>query len=65
MRESCFVEEIYCPSCGESFSVPVPPVSECPAEMDYDCEVCCRPFVLVIDADGHAEARGGGDGFGS
>lgn len=58
------MEEVCCPSCGELFFVPVPPAAELPAEMDYDCEVCCRPFVLVIDADGSAEARGGGEGFG-
>ena len=58
------MEEVCCPCCGEFFPIPVPPEGERPAQMDYDCEVCCRPFVLVIDRGGHAEARGSGEGFG-
>lgn len=59
------MEQVRCPSCGEAFFVTVPGLEECPAEMDYDCEVCCRPFVLLFDEFGHAESRGGGEGFGS
>jgi hypothetical protein len=26
--------------------------------MDYDCEVCCRPLILVVEADGSLFAEG-------
>ena len=51
-------EEVACPSCGEVFGIPVPPPGERPAELDYDCEVCCRPMLLVVDAEGGVEAVG-------
>ena len=53
--------EISCPTCGESFCVPPPDVSEVPCEWDYDCEVCCAPMRVFFTADGDgviAEARG-------
>lgn len=52
---------ITCPSCFQDFEVPVPPVPELPAELDYDCEICCRPMVIVFALDEgevRAEARG-------
>jgi hypothetical protein len=52
---------VICPSCFESFAIAVPPRSELPTELDYDCEICCRPMVIIIVADGHeirADARG-------
>ena len=52
---------VTCPSCFERFSIAVPPCEELPAELDYDCEICCRPMVIFIAADGDeilAEARG-------
>jgi hypothetical protein len=55
---SCCVQEVQCPSCGESFALAVPPLTECPAQLDYDCEVCCRPMVIVVDEEGRAEAVG-------
>lgn len=42
---------VTCPTCFEVFEVPLPPVGETPCEIDYDCEVCCRPMVIVIDAE--------------
>ena len=33
---------------------------ELPAEMDYDCEICCRPLILIFDESG-AYARGLGE----
>lgn len=51
---------VMCPTCGESFDVALPPAEELPAEMDYDCEICCRPMVLVMDEMG-AYARGLGE----
>jgi hypothetical protein len=41
--------EVTCPTCFEFFEVAVPPPEEQPAEVDYDCEVCCRPMVIVFN----------------
>lgn len=55
--------EVQCPSCFEVFSVPLPALAECPARLDYDCEVCCRPMVIVVDEGGSAMALGPDDSF--
>mgnify|MGYP000504183372 CR=1 FL=1 len=52
--------EVQCPTCFEWFSVACPAETEIPAEMDYDCEVCCRPLVIVFEPEG-ARAKGLGD----
>jgi hypothetical protein len=52
---------VTCPSCFQNFEVAAPPPEELPAELDYDCEICCRPMVIFIDGGGDdiwAEARG-------
>ena len=52
---------VTCPAYFQQFEVAAPPSEELPAELDYDCEVCCRPMVIFIeDDDGklRAEARG-------
>ena len=52
---------VTCPACGERFEVAAPPLAELPAELDYDCEVCCRPMVILVDGDDAevwGEARG-------
>jgi hypothetical protein len=51
---------VQCPTCFESFEVVMPPPEELPAEMDYDCEVCCRPMILLFDESG-GFARGLGE----
>jgi hypothetical protein len=51
---------VQCPTCFEWFEVARPPQSECPAEVDYDCEVCCRPLVICFDLEG-AWAKGLGE----
>lgn len=51
---------VTCPTCFESFEIALPGPDEQPCELDYDCEVCCRPMVVLIDG-GIAEARGLGD----
>jgi hypothetical protein len=51
---------VQCPTCFETFEVVMPPPEELPAEMDYDCEICCRPLILVFDESG-AYARGIGE----
>ncbi len=50
--------EVQCPSCFEFFTVAVPPAGECPTELDYDCEVCCRPMIISVDEGGGVLARG-------
>lgn len=40
--------EVTCPTCCETFEVAVPPPEELPAEIDYDCEICCRPMLIVF-----------------
>ena len=45
------ISEVTCPTCFELFSVPVPSREETPTEVDYDCEVCCRPMVVALDYD--------------
>ena len=51
---------VQCPTCFEWFEVAVPATDELPTELDYDCEICCRPMVIAFDRDG-AGARGLGD----
>jgi hypothetical protein len=43
--------EVTCPTCFEVFEVAMPHPDEMPAEVDYDCEVCCRPMVIVFTGD--------------
>ena len=44
---------VTCPTCFEDFDVPLPGLNEVPAEVDYDCEVCCRPMIVSfwVEAD--------------
>lgn len=54
---------VTCPTCFEVFEAPAPPVTEAPCEVDYDCEVCCRPMVIVFETEPasnevHGHARG-------
>lgn len=43
--------DVTCPSCFEVFGVPAPAPMECPCDVDYDCEVCCRPLRISFWAD--------------
>lgn len=43
---------VTCPSCFEAFPIPAPAPEELPTELDYDCEVCCRPMMVDIDESG-------------
>ena len=54
-------EDVCCPTCGEWFAVICPPSDELPGQVDYNCEVCCRPMMLAFAADGHARAIGIGE----
>ncbi len=51
---------IVCPACYETFEVAAPSPGEVPAEVDYDCEICCRPMVIAFwqeEGEILAEAR--------
>lgn len=43
--------QVTCPTCFEVFEVASPSIDELPAELDYDCEVCCRPMLIVFTVD--------------
>lgn len=61
MLDSLMLLPVTCPSCFEVFEVAEPPLAEVPCEVDYDCEVCCRPMLIYFEeSDGEvwAEARG-------
>ncbi|MGF1485397.1 MAG: CPXCG motif-containing cysteine-rich protein [Opitutales bacterium] len=42
---------VVCPFCFQPFFVPMPAPDECPADLDYDCEICCRPMIIHADFD--------------
>lgn len=52
---------VQCPTCFETFEVVMPSPDELPTEYDYDCEICCRPMVIIFDEEGGAFARGLGE----
>jgi hypothetical protein len=52
--------EVTCPTCFEVFEVAMPHPDEMPAEVDYDCEVCCRPMIIVF-TENEVYAKGLGD----
>lgn len=49
---------VTCPTCFESFEIPIPPQSEMPTEYDYDCEVCCRPMLIILNSSEDIYAQG-------
>lgn len=53
--------EVTCPSCFQLFGVPAPASTECPCDVDYDCEVCCRPMRISFWED---EELVNGDAYG-
>lgn len=42
---------VTCPTCFEQFHVPLPYPDEVPSEVDYDCEICCRPMVVSFELE--------------
>lgn len=55
--------QVTCPSCCEIFEVATPAPDEVPCEVDYDCEICCRPMVIRFDVwDGEVTAEASGLG---
>jgi Cysteine-rich CPXCG len=54
---------VTCPACFEVFEVAAPFIDEVPTDVDYDCEVCCRPLRISFwEEDG--EVLGEGYGLG-
>jgi transcription elongation factor Elf1 len=43
-------ETVRCPFCGQSFDLIVD-TSIASQRFTTDCEVCCRPFELVVDCE--------------
>ena len=52
--------QVTCPTCFEVFEVAVPHPDEMPAEVDYDCEICCRPMIIVF-TENEVYAKGLGE----
>ena len=52
--------EVTCPTCFEVFEVAVPHPDEMPTEVDYDCEICCRPMIIVF-TENEVYAKGLGE----
>ncbi len=49
---------VQCPTCFEYFEVSEIAPEDFGSQMDYDCEVCCRPLVLIIGEDGELYSQG-------
>jgi hypothetical protein len=43
-------EPIACPFCGQRFEVVID-TSVAEQQLTVDCEVCCRPFGLLVEAE--------------
>lgn len=54
---------VTCPSCFQEFEVPAPWPDETPCDVDYDCEVCCRPMRIWFELD-DGEVTGTASGLG-
>lgn len=42
--------DVQCPFCGQSFTVPVD-TSIASQRFTTDCEVCCRPFEVIVECE--------------
>jgi len=49
---------VQCPTCFEYFEVSEVAPEDRGTQMDYDCEVCCRPLILIVGEDGELYSRG-------
>lgn len=49
---------VQCPTCFEDFEVSEVAPEDYGSQIDYDCEVCCRPLVIVIGEDGTLFSQG-------
>ena len=48
---------VTCPTCFEVFEVVIDDSGESTFQMDYDCEICCRPMTITV-CNGYVEAIG-------
>ena len=48
--------EVVCPYCGEPNEVAVDPGGGASQEYVEDCQVCCRPWRVVVSYDGSGSA---------
>jgi len=48
--ESIEIREVRCPYCNERVEISLE--SDLAGEMVWDCEVCCRPWQLVVRSVG-------------
>ena len=55
---------VTCPSCYQEFEVPAPHFNEIPCDVDYDCEVCCRPLRIFFE-EAEGEVVGSAYGLGA
>jgi Cysteine-rich CPXCG len=44
-----YTAPVTCPSCFEEFEVALPGPHEVPCDVDYDCEICCRPMRIRFE----------------
>ncbi len=44
------IEIINCPCCGEVFEIVID-TSASPQRFVSDCEVCCRPFEILVECE--------------
>jgi hypothetical protein len=51
------VAEVSCPYCGETNEVAVDPGSGAAQEYVEDCQVCCRPWRVVVSYDATGAAH--------
>ncbi len=49
---------VQCPTCFEYFEVSEIAPEDHGTQMDYDCEVCCRPLILTVENNGEVSAQG-------
>jgi hypothetical protein len=53
MNERLDTRRVDCPYCGEQVEIALE--ADLEGEMVWDCEVCCRPWRVIVR--GHGEAR--------
>jgi len=48
---------VTCPYCGETMTITLDPGSGAHQEYEEDCQVCCRPWVVLVDYSADGSAR--------
>lgn len=55
---------VICPACFQEFEVVAPFPGELPSDVDYDCEICCRPMRIAFIEETDGEVIGSAYGLG-